>query len=123
MKLWLDDIRPAPPGWHHVKTIREAKDVLMTGLVTHASLDHDLGACEDCMAGRTAEQWLAEHNNQAMPNCTHFGTGYDLVTWMEETHMWPSESIMCHSRNPVGRARMQQVMMKEVPRQYHLGHA
>lgn len=123
MKLWLDDIRPAPPGWYGVKNIREAKDALMSGQVTHASLDHDLGACDECMAGRTPEQWLAEHNNQAMPNCTHFGTGYDLVTWMEENNVWPSEAILVHSANPVGRARMQQVMMKCVPKKFYLGHA
>lgn len=123
MRLWLDDIRPAPAGWTHVKTVQEAKDVLMTGLVTHASLDHDLGACTECMAGRSTEQWLHESNMQSMPNCTHFGTGYDLVTWMEENNVWPSESILCHSRNPVGRARMQQVLMKCVPRKFYIGNA
>jgi len=122
MKLWLDDIRPAPSGWHHVKNIREAKDVLITGLVTHASLDHDLGACSECMQGKSVEEWMADHNNQAMPNCTHFGTGYDLVTWMEENKIWPTEYINVHSANPVGRARMQQVMAKNVPHLYYLGH-
>lgn len=123
MKLWLDDIRPAPAGWHHVKNIREAKDVLMTGLVTHASLDHDLGACAECMGGKTVEEWMADHNNQAMPYCSHVGTGYDLVCWMEENNIWPSIGIVIHSKNPVGKARMAQVMMKCVPRKYFIGHA
>jgi len=82
MKLWLDDIRPAPPGWEWVKTVKEAQELLLTGTVTEASLDHDLGDDEK------------------------FGTGYKLVCWMEETGIWPTESTKVHSANPVGWAKM-----------------
>ena len=41
--LWLDDVRPAPEGWVHVKTVEEAKGYLVKGNVQRASLDHDLG--------------------------------------------------------------------------------
>ena len=46
MKLWLDDIR-APwkfgcIGWTWVKTADEAIELLKTGKVEMASLDHDL---------------------------------------------------------------------------------
>jgi len=27
-KLWLDDLRPAPPGWLHARTVPEAKALL-----------------------------------------------------------------------------------------------
>lgn len=106
VKLWLDDMRPAPMGWVHVKTVDEAKWYLERDLVEVASLDHDLGACEDCMDGKTAEQWLVENNYQAMPHCDHFGTGYTLVCWMEETGHWPSKEARCHSANPAGRKKM-----------------
>lgn len=43
VKLWLDDVRPAPPGWTHVRSVNEALALLATGTVTAASLDHDLG--------------------------------------------------------------------------------
>src|SRR5438309_1594271 len=44
MKLWLDDIRPTPDDtWTWAKTVPEAIDLLKTGEVTYASLDHDLG--------------------------------------------------------------------------------
>jgi hypothetical protein len=113
MKLWLDDIRPAPVGWTWVKTADEAREKLQTQIVTHASLDHDLGACETCMGGRTAEQWLEEHNCMQMPNCEHFGTGYTLVCWMEQNDIWPTEFCTIHSRNPAGRMRMAQVISKK----------
>lgn len=108
--LWLDDMRPAPLGWLHVKTVEDAKLQLAAGRVRRASLDHDLGACDACMGGKTAEQWLVESNYTRMPNCEHFGTGYTLVCWMEETGHWPQEKPTVHSANPAGRARMQQAI-------------
>ena len=113
MNLWLDDIRPAPAGWVHVRTVEEAKAALLTEEVERASLDHDLGACNECMSGRTIEQWLQETGDTAMPHCEHFGTGYTLVCWMEESGHWPREKPTVHSANPAGRARMQAVIDRE----------
>lgn len=105
--LWLDDMRPAPDGWVHVKTADEAAKLIKGGNVRHASLDHDLGACDECLGGRSPEQWLEETDFTQMPNCDHFGTGYTLVCWMEKTGCWPKEKPTVHSRNPAGRAKMQ----------------
>jgi len=112
LKLWLDDVRPAPAGWLHIYTIEDAKGYLEAGIVEEASLDHDLGACESCLNGRTSEQWLNDHDWESMPNCTHFGTGYDLVCWMEATGYWPKSKPIVHSANPVGRAKMQAAINK-----------
>lgn len=114
--LWLDDIRPAPPGWIHVKTDVEARAWLLRG-VHAASLDHDLGACETCLEGLTPEAWLEKHEFQSMPNCEHFGTGYTLVCWMEETGNWPTEKPTVHSRNPAGRMKMQAAIDRHYDRQ------
>jgi len=87
IKLWLDDIRPAPPGWTWVKTVHEACLLLVEGqmfdkskAVVEASLDHDLGLCQK--------------------------TGYDLVKWMAETGFWPQTKPRVHSMNPVGAESM-----------------
>ena len=111
--LWLDDIRPAPLGWYHVYTVGAAQALLKSGEVRNASLDHDLGACETCMGGKTAEQWLVESNYTRMPHCEHVGTGYTLVCWMEETGHWPQEKPTVHSANPAGRFRMRQAIDRE----------
>lgn len=114
MNLWLDDIRKpwthGADGWTWAKTAEDAIKWLKTGEVECASLDHDLGACPACLGGRTPEQWLEAHAYQSMPHCSHFGTGYDVVCWMEENGVWPSGGVRVHSANPVGRQRMQQVI-------------
>jgi hypothetical protein len=43
MKIFLDDERTPPEGWHLVSTPREAIEWLQTGNVEEIRLDHDLG--------------------------------------------------------------------------------
>jgi hypothetical protein len=113
--MWLDDVRPAPIGWTHVKTVQEAQAYLQRAdvVVEAASLDHDLGACDDCMKRFNADPqgW-----GGLMPNCEHFGTGYTLVCWMEETGNWPKTPPVVHSMNPVGSRRMRSVIYLKYPR-------
>lgn len=85
MRLWLDDIRTPGPRWIWVQTAPEAIAYLISGLVTEASLDHDLGLL-DC------------------------GTGYDVILFLESCpEFWPEE-VHVHSRNPVASKRMQTVI-------------
>lgn len=96
MRLWLDDIREpwrhGCLGWHWVKSAQEAIEVLKTGRVEEASLDHDLSEL------RT----LGQDDGSA--------TGYDVVCWMEANNVWPSLGTRVHSLNPVGRQRMEEVI-------------
>lgn len=42
--IWLDDLRPMPEKFDvHVKTAKEAIDLLKKGNVSRISFDHDLG--------------------------------------------------------------------------------
>lgn len=85
MKVYLDDLRPAPEGWVRVFWPEEAIAHLKTGLVTHLSLDHDLG------------------NDQR-------GTGYDVLLWIEEAiivNAFCPPEITVHSANPAARKRME----------------
>lgn len=88
-KLWLDDIREAPEGWHHAKTADEAIKALEGGRYSEISLNHDLGPEEA-------------------------GTGYDVVKYLEEQFHTNPDFVMpkwaVHSANPVGRERMEQVL-------------
>lgn len=84
MKVWLDDLRPSPPGWLHVTTASDAIVALRTKKVTQISLDHDLGA--------------PEH-----------GTGYDVACFIEQESfimMLPRLAWTVHTQNPVGRVKM-----------------
>jgi hypothetical protein len=60
MKLWLDDVRPAPEGWIWVKTVECAvMELCREGqTVTHISLDNDLG--EGQAEGYLVMNWLEE---------------------------------------------------------------
>jgi hypothetical protein len=88
MKVYLDDERPTPDGWHRVYAPEQAIGMLESGMVTHISLDHDLGE-EDL-----------------------FGTGYDVVLWMEEQVMTNSNFVppimLVHSANPPAKKRMEE---------------
>lgn len=91
-KLWLDDVRPAPDdSWSWAKTVEEAQEILLTGEVTVASLDHDLGAIFD-------------------PDWEPGGDGIDLAIWMVEEQIFPDESLTIHSWNPSGALNMKRTL-------------
>lgn len=91
MKIYLDDIREAPEGWVRTYTPAQTIELLKdtANMVSHLSLDHDLG------------------------DDANIGTGYDVLLWIERAigatprvlHYIP-ENITVHSANPVGRDRM-----------------
>lgn len=90
MKVWLDDERPAPAGWTHVRTADDAIAVLIAeepfGGVEELSLDHDLG--DDAA-----------------------GTGYDVLSHIEHelAHGYISSHprLHIHTANPPARKRME----------------
>ena len=48
MKIWLDDIRQAPLGYTHTKSVNETKEVIIKAeqegvAIELLDLDHDLG--------------------------------------------------------------------------------
>lgn len=99
MKLWLDDIRPAPAGYVWVKSTREAIDQLQDW--THYNgvcpcelfcMDHDLGP----------SHYFGDDDGQ---------TGYAVVLWMERFNCWPHQ-IIVHSWNPEGSRRMVELASK-----------
>lgn len=133
VNLYLDDVRkPHGDGWTVVKTVEEAKKILTdpTLRVVIWTLDHDLGACDACVRAylkdvpnfkltdqtkleEIQQLWLEKTGFSQMPNCSHTGTGYDLLCWLEENpQYWPHKEPAVHSANPAGRARMLQVVRK-----------
>src|SRR3989344_4221608 len=83
MRIWLDDFRPAPDGFIHVKNLAEFRETIMSNLETIEvmSFDYDLGNDEP--------------------------TGYDIIKWFAENHLdrWPLETRV-HSANPPGAANI-----------------
>lgn len=105
MKLWHDDIRPAPEGWVWARTNEEAQEYLLTGEVTEISMDHDLGYHDVVLPDNPDE--LAEVmflKGQSEQN------GEELAVWMCQEEIFPSK-ITIHSWNPDGARRMAQWFM------------
>lgn len=96
VRLWLDDLRAAPPGWVHVASVNGAIEVLKTRPVSLASLDHDLGV-----------------------HAVNGGDGVALVDWMAEHGGWPTEGVRIHSFNPIGAQNMLRTIDRYSP--YPLG--
>lgn len=90
MKLWIDDVRPAPEGYIWIKSVNAAKRyITMTSPYGVAdieiSIDHDAG------------------------NYASDGGDYiRLLDWLEETGR--SYPIHIHSQNPVGVQNMRRII-------------
>lgn len=60
IKLYLDDERETPEGWLRVWGINQAKIMLETRLVSHLSVDNDLGSSDPKTEGFNLLNWLEE---------------------------------------------------------------
>lgn len=93
MKLWLDDVRPAPDGWLWSSTAQSAIWYLQSHIITEASLDYDI-----IWSSADETDW---ENTQ---------TGFGVVSWMERNNVWPVDGVKVHSANKAGAARMQAII-------------
>jgi len=98
MRIWLDDLRAAPPGWTHARTVAEAEDLFLHNQVEDASFDHDLGHVDGCSGCASKSENPKDH--QELPNGKH------MVIWLIENGIWPKNKPNVHSANPVGRESM-----------------
>jgi len=82
LKVFLDDVRipsqiygaSADDEWVLVNTIDEVKELLSNNVVSHLSLDNDLGE--------------------------NLEEGHVLIPWMMNNMLWPTEELFVHSANP-----------------------
>ena len=58
MRLWLDDVRPAPKGWVWVKTVDDTIRRIELGGVTEVSLDHDLDYSDPQRTGSEVADYI-----------------------------------------------------------------
>lgn len=96
MKLWIDDVRPAPEGWFWVKTVNEAQAAIITCELLNStnvfideveliSLDHDAG-------------------DYGPPDYIK------VLDWLEETGR--NYPIRIHSANVVGVQNMRRIIQR-----------
>jgi len=89
MKIWLDDLHPAPDGWLWVKKTVLCMMWICSGNVTDISLDNDLGEGEL--------------------------EGYEILNWLEKILLEEDRAkqikgeiptIHIHTQNPVAAQKM-----------------
>lgn len=92
MKIWLDDLRPAPQGYESVKSVNEAISLILEAekgreTIEVIDLDHDLG--------------------DYYPDG---GDAIKLLDWLTERETFYPLEI--HTANPVGRANMERMIAR-----------
>ena len=100
MKLWIDDVRPAPKGYRTVRSVNEAKEIIETYeimrrvsggkryyIIELIDIDHDAGEFAD-----------------------DGGDYIKLLDWLEKTDR--NYPIRIHSMNPVGRENMRAIIRR-----------
>jgi len=86
MKLWIDDVRPAPQGYEWVKSVNRAKVLIKTKSIEIIDIDHDAG------------------------NFVLQGGDYiKLLDWMEQENI-NDIPIHIHSMNSVGKENMRRII-------------
>lgn len=93
MRLWIDDVRPAPEGYTWIKSVNEAKYLILSAeqqfnvKIEVIDTDHDAG------------------------NYAQYGGDYiKLLDWLEETGR--NYPIHIHSMNVVGVENMRRIIQK-----------
>ena len=98
MKLWIDDIRPAPEGYYWAKSVNEAQAVIITSeLLSPTNVFIDKVELIDC-------------DHDAGDYASDGGDYIRLLDWLEETGR--NYPIRIHSMNPVGCANMRAIIEK-----------
>lgn len=109
MKLWIDDVRPAPKGYIWLKSVNEAKaeirlrEDFMHTYYMHYNYPYDIALV----------RWgieLIDIDHDA-GDCTMYGGDYiKLLDWLEETGR--NYPIRIHSANPVGVENMRRIIKR-----------
>lgn len=104
IRLWLDDVRPAPEGWTWAKSAREAIEILDRETVQECSLDFDLWHVHFGEGPLATVEWQA--------GCPK---GIAVVEHMRRSGRWPKTKPRVHSANPDGAAEMRAAIDKYGP--------
>ena len=94
MKLWIDDVRPAPEGYRWAKSVNVAIEYIFNNNIELIDIDHDAG------------------------DYAKYGGDYiKVLDWLEETGR--SYPIRIHSMNPVGVANMRAIIQRNGWKEIH----
>ena len=100
MKLWVDDVRPAPNGYVWYKSVNEAQKAIFGFEIMYAKSGYkEIYKIE-----------LIDIDHDAGDYASEGGDYIKLLDWLEATGR--NYPIRIHSMNPVGRENMQRIIRK-----------
>lgn len=105
VKLWVDDIRPVPPGYIWCRSVNDARFYIQG--VDHArhemeSMQMPTDSCPDIE--------LVDIDHDAGDYAADGGDYIKLLDWFEETGR--NYPIRIHSMNPVGVENMRRIIQR-----------
>jgi hypothetical protein len=92
MKLWVDDVRPAPGGYIWLRSVEEARVYIGVAELRKENIE------------------LIDTDHDAGIYATDGGDYIKLLDWLEETGR--NYPIRIHSMNPVGVENMRRIIQK-----------
>lgn len=100
MKLYIDDIRPAPEGWQQARTVTDAIKTInrFASEITDISLDHDIS-----MAVSVGGEYRPFPSPETFQAVAYF----ICVMW---EHLENKPNIIIHTANPVGGAELRAIL-------------
>ena len=118
MKLWIDDVRPAPEGYIWCKSVNNAKGVIertearvseIMEVATNRLNALDLCAYQSILKiANRREIELIDVDHDLGDYAKDGGDGVKLLDWLEETGR--NYPIRIHSANPVGVQNMRRII-------------
>ena len=101
MKLWVDDVRPAPEGYAHIHSVNGAKRA-----IKHCEARMDAAADYKVYNRYSIEVIDVDHDLGEYAK--DGGDGVKLLDWLEETGR--NYPIRIHSANAVGVQNMRRII-------------
>lgn len=104
MKLWIDDVRPAPEGYIQCKSVHAAKNAIEARELINGITWHYNNGVKELL--KPFELIDIDHD---AGECANYGGDYiKLLDWLEETGR--NYPIRIHSQNPVGVQNMRAII-------------
>ena len=91
MKIWVDDVRPAPEGYYWCKSVNETKEVIRRYMQWNMRIE------------------LLDMDHDAGDFASDGGDFITILDWLEE-YMICYFPIRIHSMNPVGVENMRRII-------------
>ena len=103
MKLWIDDVRPAPEGYRWVKTVSKAKSIICKWENENKQIQESFGFDPIPIE-------VIDIDHDAGEYAIDGGDYIKLLDWLEATGR--NYPIRIHSMNPVGVANMRAIIQR-----------